>query len=576
MSNAVAATSSTRSIIWFRKALRVHDNPALLAGIKHVAASQPVFVLDPWFCKPSRVGANRMRFLLESLRDLDASLRSIGSSLVVLHGEPRVVLPRACKSWSVNLITWEHDIEPYARVRDSAVRGALERAGVECASVSGHTLYDVDAVLRKCKGTPPTTYQGFLKVVAGMGEPAAASAAPEKMPKPFSGTFEETRAMVSGVADAYGIPALEDLGYEAMGEDEGFPARGGESEGLARLNKQLARKEWIAGFEKPNTSPTERFRAMKSAKPKPKSPFEIAANAMDRPKIDADTLITPSTTALSPYMKFGCVSPRTFYHELKAVLDTLDGKHSKPPTSLMGQLMWREFYYVVAAGTPNFDKMEGNPICRQIPWSKDKALFAAWENAQTGFPWIDAAMTQLRQEGWIHHLARHAVACFLTRGDLFIHWEWGRDAFDRDLVDADWALNNGNWMWLSCSAFFYQYFRVYGPHSFAKKYDKDGDYVKHYLPVLKNMPSKYIYEPWLAPIDVQRKAGCVVGVDYPAPIVDHAVASKACIDKIAAAYDSHKSSAAASAGASKSLFDADASDDVDDDDAPPSKKRQKK
>mmetsp|Transcript_8668 Transcript_8668/g.28563 ORF Transcript_8668/g.28563 Transcript_8668/m.28563 type:complete len:182 (-) Transcript_8668:1233-1778(-) len=164
-SPAVAASSTTRSIVWFRKALRVHDNPALLAGIKGnaVSASQPVFVLDPWFCKPSRVGSNRMRFLLESLRDLDASLRSVGSSLLVLHGEPRVVLPRACKSWDVNLVTWEHDIEPYAKVRDLAVRGALERAGVECTSVSGHTLYDVDEVLKKCKGPPPTTYQGFFE-----------------------------------------------------------------------------------------------------------------------------------------------------------------------------------------------------------------------------------------------------------------------------------------------------------------------------------------------------------------------------------------------------------------------------
>ena len=95
-----------------------------------------------------------MRFLLESLRDLDASLRDVGSSLLVLHGAPRVVLPRACKSWKVDLVTWEHDIEPYAKIRDRAVRGALERAGVECESHSGHTLYDVDEMLEKCKGNP--------------------------------------------------------------------------------------------------------------------------------------------------------------------------------------------------------------------------------------------------------------------------------------------------------------------------------------------------------------------------------------------------------------------------------------
>ena len=541
----VSGGNTARSIVWFRKALRLHDNPALVAGIARAKSVQPVFVFDPWLCQPSRVGANRMRFLLESLRDLDASLRDVGSSLLVLHGEPRVVLPRACKSWKVDLVTWEHDIEPYAKIRDRAVRGALERAGVECESHSGHTLYDVDEMLEKCKGNPPTTYQGFMKIVDKMGAPNQATEAAAKMPEPFCKTLEETQKLVEGVADDFGIPALEDLGYEPMGDDEGFQARGGETEGLRRLRTQLSRKEWVGQFEKPNTNPTTLFHGLSEGKPKPKSPFEIAAaqgkgESSTSGRANADIFMTPSTTALSPYMKFGCVSPRVFYHELVAVLEALDGKHTKPPVSLMGQLMWREFYYLVGAGTPNFDKMEGNPICRQIPWNKDRELFAAWENAQTGFPWIDAAMTQLRLEGWLHHLARHAVACFLTRGDLFVHWEWGRDTFDRDLVDADWALNNGNWMWLSCSAFFYQYFRVYAPHSFAKKYDKEGVYVKHYIPALRNMPAKYVYEPWLAPLDVQQKAGCVVGVDYPAPVVDHAVASKACVDKIATAYAAHK------------------------------------
>jgi cryptochrome len=98
--------------------------------------------------------------------------------------------------------------------------------------------------------------------------------------------------------------------------------------------------------------------------------------------------------------------------------------------------------------------------------------------AKTGYPFIDAIMTQLRTEGWIHHLARHAVACFLTRGDLWCHWEEGQKVFEELLLDADWALNAGNWMWLSASAFFHQYYRVYGPVSFGKKTDKHGDYIK--------------------------------------------------------------------------------------------------
>ena len=167
-------------------------------------------------------------------------------------------------------------------------------------------------------------------------------------------------------------------------------------------------------------------------------------------------MLSPSTTALSPYLKFGCVSSRLFAAKLRAVYSAAKGKHSAPPVSLMGQLLWREFYYAAALGTPNFGKMVGNPICRQVPWGADAQLLAAWEEGRTGYPWIDAAMTQLRQQGWLHHLARHAVACFLTRGDLWQSWERGAEVFDRLLLDADPALNNGNWMWLSASAFFHQ------------------------------------------------------------------------------------------------------------------------
>jgi cryptochrome len=102
-------------------------------------------------------------------------------------------------------------------------------------------------------------------------------------------------------------------------------------------------------------------------------------------------------------------------------------------------------------------------------------------------------MIQLKQEGWIHHLARHAVACFLTRGDLYISWERGKEVFEYLLLDADWSLNAANWMWLSSSSFFYQYFRVYSPISFGKKTDPNGDYIKKYIPKLSKFPSKYIY-----------------------------------------------------------------------------------
>ena len=132
------------------------------------------------------------------------------------------------------------------------------------------------------------------------------------------------------------------------------------------------------------------------------------------------------------------------------------------------------------------------------------------------------------------------MACFLTRGDLWISWEEGAKVFDELLVDADWALNNGHWMWLSCSCFFYQYFRCYSPIAFPKKTDKDGAYVRKWVPELRKYPAKYIYEPWRAPADLQKRCGCIIGQDYPLPIVDHKTISKENMSKMKAAYDAHK------------------------------------
>jgi len=188
--------------------------------------------------------------------------------------------------------------------------------------------------------------------------------------------------------------------------------------------------------------------------------------------------------------------------------------------------------YLMGASIPNFDRQAGNPSCKQIPWAKNQKLLAAWEHGRTGFPYIDAAMRQLNKVGWMHHLARHAVACFLTRGDLWLSWEQGRDVFDKLLIDADWSLNNMNWLALSGAApWSPPFFRVYHPvpkmDSSLNVKDPEGKFIREFIPELHKMPSKYIYAPWTAPLEVQKAAGCIIGKDYPKPIVDHETASKA-------------------------------------------------
>ncbi|POI27036.1 hypothetical protein CIB84_009214, partial [Bambusicola thoracicus] len=297
-------------------------------------------------------------------------------------------------------------------------------------------------------GQPPLTYKRFQTLISRMEplEMPVETITPEVMQKcttPVSDDHDEK----------YGVPSLEELGFDT----DGLPSAvwpGGETEALTRLERHLERKAWVANFE--------------------------------RPRMNANSLLA-SPTGLSPYLRFGCLSCRLFYFKLTDLYKKVK-KNSSPPLSLYGQLLWREFFYTAATNNPRFDKMEGNPICVQIPWDKNPEALAKWAEGRTGFPWIDAIMTQLRQEGWIHHLARHAVACFLTRV------------------------------------------------GFGRRTDPNGDYIRRYLPVLRGFPAKYIYDPWNAPESVQKAAKCVIGVNYPKPMVNHAEASRLNIERMKQIY----------------------------------------
>eukprot|EP00948_MAST-09A_sp_MAST-9A-sp1_P004178 g4178.t1 len=501
------------SIHWFRKCLRLHDNPALVEAINQTShCVYPVFVLDPHFAKPHIVGKNRYSFLLESLQDLDKQLRSLNKTgpktrLFVVEGKPENVFKQLWKKWDISLMTFEsEDVEPYGKIRDTKIIKQSNDANVDIQTYCSHTLHSPEYLTEICPaGKIPSTYGSFCKLMAKAEAVEAPLNRPSSIPAKGIIGVKETR---------YDVPELEDLGYEplqrSLGEGKFI---GGETVGLKRLRKYMGKTTYICNFQKPQTKPNS---------------------------------LEPSTTVLSPYLKFGCVSVRKFYHDLHKVYK--GNAHTSPPTSLLGQLYWREFAYLNAYATgEKFGKMVGNPLCTQIAWRNDyQSFLKAWEYGKTGYPFVDAIMNQLRSEGWIHHLARHMVACFLTRGDLFVSWEHGARIFSKYLLDADWSINNFNWLWLSASGFFYQYFRVYSPISFGKKTDKNGDYIRKYVPQLKKYPSKYIYEPWTAPLAMQKQWGCVIGEDYPKPIVEHKIVSKQNMGWMASAYKKRKAQKAAS------------------------------
>ncbi|XP_017540798.1 cryptochrome circadian regulator 4 [Pygocentrus nattereri] len=476
-----------RTLHLFRKGLRLHDNPTLLGALESSSVVFLVYVLDRAFEEEAmRVGFLQWRFLLQSLLDLRGRLSAVGSRLYVLQGSHRAVLRELVVRWRITQISFDLETEPHHVALQRELGEMAQELGLTVHTCVAHTLYDPRRIIDANGGEAPLTYKKFLRVVSVIGEP-------DKPVRDITAEdFQRCYSPEEVECEQHCIPSLSELGLDGSDEAQAevlWP--GGETHALQRLHKHLESQGWVQN-SKPQAVPNS---------------------------------LWPNTTGLSPYFSFGCLSVRTFYHTLSRVYARARN-HALPPVALQGQVLWREFFYTAAAHTPNFTRMEGNPICLQIRWNHDPDALQKWRTAQTGFPWIDAIMTQLRQEGWIHHLSRHAVACFLTRGDLWISWEEGMKVFEEYLLDADYSVNAGNWLWLSASAFFHQYNRIFCPVRFGRRTDPEGRYIRKYVPVLKNFPSRFIYEPWSAPEEVQLQAGCIIGEDYPFPMVCHAEASE--------------------------------------------------
>lgn len=273
------------------------------------------------------------------MEDLDQSLRKLNSRLFVIRGQPIDVLPKIFKDWKTTVLTFEEDPEPFGRVRDYNVAKICKELNITVIQKSSHTLYYLQDIIDRNGGKAPLTYHQFQAIIASMDPPPPAESII---------TLESLNNAVTPISndhdDKYGVPTLEELGFDTEGI---LPPvwKGGESEALARLERHLERKAWVASFGRPKMTPQS---------------------------------LLPSQTGLSPYLRFGCLSTRLFYYQLTDLYKQI--KKTFPPLSLHGQLLWREFFYCAATRNSNFDKMLGNPICVQIPWDQNAEALAKWAN----------------------------------------------------------------------------------------------------------------------------------------------------------------------------------------------------
>ena len=236
------------------------------------------------------------------------------------------------------------------------------------------------------------------------------------------------------------------------------------------------------------------------------------------------------TSSLSPYFRFGMLSARLAAAEVQqAAAAATNTAALQSCETWLNELIWREFYCAVLYHFPYVLKTAFNPALRNIRWRTAPEDLRAWKEGRTGFPAVDAGMRQLSTTGWMHNRARMITASFLVK-DLLINWQEGEAWFLWNLLDGDPAANNGGWQWTAgVGTDAAPYFRVFNPTLQAQKFDPSGAYIRRWLPELRHVPDTFIHEPWKMPTELQRSTFCRIGVDYPAPIVDHALARERAI-----------------------------------------------
>ena len=459
------------AIVWFRRDLRVHDHPALRAALDRAERVVCVFCLDDRLLHGRHESGSRTQFLLECLGDLDSSLRDRGSRLVVRHGPAERELALLVEELGAAEVHFTADVTPFARSRGEATDRALAGTDVELHAHPGLTVVDDPGEVRTQKGKPQTVFTPYYRAWLHRLRREVLEA-PGSMP-----------ALPEGLAEGR-LPSLESLGLVQEVED---PLPGGERAGRERM----------AAFLRDDVT-------------------EYSANH--------DALGEQRTSRLSPYLRFGCVSPR----ELEDRLPDGEG-----PEAFRRQLAWRDFYQQVILHHPGNAFHEHQERYRgQIDWRRDEDGFQAWTEGRTGFPLVDAGMRQLRREGWMHNRARLVTGSFLTKY-LGVDWREGERWFMRLLIDGDEANNNGNWQWIASVGTDPQpaFKRIYNPALHMERFDPDGSYVRRYVPELRDVPDEHLREPWEMPDGLQSEVGCVIGEDYPEPIVDRREAREAALER---------------------------------------------
>lgn len=459
-----------RVLHWFRRDLRLTDNPALHAASLAADEVVPVYVISPWKKHHDWTGEPRQEWLSGCLASLEKNVEAIGGRLIFRQGETLAELEKLVTDTKAEAIFYNRDPDPHGIQTEAALEKLASRLGIKAIGFQNAALHEREEILTGA-GKPYRVFTPYRKSWDALEKPA----------------------MVPRVTNLAGLtklksdncPTLETWGLKSSGCR--LPEPG---ERAARQRLKHALEDII-----PNYAETR------------------------------DTPLGATTSRLSPDLRMGTLSIRELYHRAAEL-----GKESRSAavrdsvSKYLGELAWRDFYMQILWRYPEVLEHEFDPQWRGLPWSYDEDDFARWRDGLTGFPIVDAGMRELKSTGMMHNRLRMVTAMFLTK-DLRIDWRLGERYFMQALIDGEIASNNGGWQWSAgTGADAAPYFRIQNPWSQTKSHDPRGDYIRHWVPELKNVSAAALCTPPSPGKSVAPGAG------YPVPMVDHGEAREATLE----------------------------------------------
>jgi len=469
------ATPMTSALVWFRRDLRCHDHAALHHALRHFDQVHCAFVFDTGILDalPSRRD-RRVDFIHASLQELDSALDGLsrsaggcGCGMLVRYGGAIETIVQLARQLGVDSVLANRDYEPSAIARDQGVAQQLAAHGIAWRDFKDQVVLEQNEVLTQA-GTPFSVFTPYRT--------AWLKQLNDFQLKPYPVAQYAARLAPRLRGDT--LPPLAALGFAPSNLAQ-LPLPTGMQGG----------KTLLADF----------------------------AGRMDDYHEARDYPARKGMSYLSVHLRFGTVSVR----ELAALAHQRGGAGA---ATWLSELVWRDFYQMILWHHPHVVTQAFRPAYDHIAWDHAPELFAAWCEARTGYPLVDAALRQLHQSGYMHNRLRMVVASFLTK-DLGIDWRLGEHHFAQHLNDYDLAANNGGWQWAASTGCDAQpWFRIFNPTAQSRKFDPEGRFIRRYLPELARLPDPYIHAPASASAAVLAEAGVRLGQDYPAPVVDHAKA----------------------------------------------------